>query len=165
MNETDNATHGAQVVRVELRTELIEELLAEARKLTATIAAQQAILDQFDSAARALQGAGDALASTVRSELADVDMNLYLKDDAPRAGCTLVIRLQEKGWKLDAYAPGFGPSGAKGRISSYFSRRLGSTGIAVDALIERGFDWGWAIGQMNKAEDAYAASLGSPVTV
>ena len=76
-----------------------------------------------------------------------------------------MIHLTESHWDLDAYAPGYGPTGAEGLISAYAARRHGSAGIAIDALIERGFDWRWAVGQMIKAEDAYAASLGSGVTV
>lgn len=158
-------TDSTTPIATEVRMELIDELLAEVRKLTAAIAATQATIGQFASAAQALQGASDALAIAARPERAAVDMNLYVDDAAPRAGCTLVFRLTETRWDLDAYAPGYGPTGHVGLISSYAPRPLGSAGIAIDAVIARGFDWRWALPQMIRAERDYSASLGSGVSV
>lgn len=164
-NKLDVPADSTTLIATEVRKELIDELLAEVRKLTAAIAATQATIGQFASAAQALQGASDALAIATRPERALVDMNDYFKDDVPRAGCTLVIKLTDTRWDLDAYAPGYGPTGHVGLISSYAPRPLGSAGIAIDAVIARGFDWRWALPQMIRAERDYSASLGSGVTV
>ena len=93
----------------------------------------------------------------------NVNLNDYTGDNYPRAGCTLVIRLTEKGWCMDVFAPGYAPGGSAGLIESYFSRPHGSTGLAVDSFIQHGSDWRSRIPAMVTAENDY--SSGSAVTL
>lgn len=93
----------------------------------------------------------------------NVNLNDYTGDNYPRAGCTLVIRLTEKGWCMDVFAPGYAPGGSFGLIESYFPRPHGSTGLAVDSFIQHGSDWRSRIPAMVRAENDY--SSGSAVTL
>lgn len=95
--------------------------------------------------------------------VSNVNLNDYTGDNYPRAGCTLVIRLTEKGWCMDVFAPGYAPGGNAGLIESYFPRPHGSTGLAVDSFIQHGSDWRSRIPAMVRAENDY--SSGSAVTL
>lgn len=92
----------------------------------------------------------------------NVNLNDYTGNNYPRAGCTLVIRLTEKNWSMDVFAPGYAPGGHAGLINSYFPRPHGSTGMAVDSFIQRGSDWRPLIPAMVRAEKDYMS--GSDVT-
>lgn len=130
---------------------MTKEILDEIRLLSARV--------------RALETQITAAMENGTAAPADLDMNVYSSDSASRVGCTIVIHVNEADWELDVYAPGCPPVGRIGLISHYFPRKHGSAGVAVDALIEKGFDWRHAIPRMKKAEKDYSESLGSGVTV
>ena len=92
--------------------------------------------------------------------VSNVNLNDYKGDNYPRAGCTLVIWLAEKGWCMDVFAPGYAPGGSAGLIESYSPRPHGSTGMAVDSFIRHGSDWRSRIPAMVEAEKGYSEGAG-----
>lgn len=93
-----------------------------------------------------------------------VNMNDYLRDDHPRMGCTLVVRLSEDSWALEVYAPGFEIEKTPYLISSYFPRNYGSLGIALDAYAA-GKTIRSVFPDMAKAERAYSNVSPSATTL
>lgn len=83
------------------------------------------------------------------------DTTRYRSDEAPREGCTLVIHLEKSKWCLDVYAPGYAPNGRDGMIAAYPRRPYGSTGTAIDFLIEHGFNLRRTNKEMTNEEAAY----------
>ncbi|MGK5080485.1 hypothetical protein [Janthinobacterium sp. HLX7-2] len=93
------------------------------------------------------------------ADQANADMRDYCGETHPVAGCTLVLRFGTDRWDAVSYAPGYAPFGREGVISDFFSRPLGSAGIAVDSFIRNGGTWKPDFARMVQAERDYSVGI------
>lgn len=126
------------------------------RKLDELIAAQERSNELLESLLKRTD--------VMKPAAAPANLSPYCGDNYSRTGCTMVIQIAEDQWCLRVYAPGYAPVGELGCIERYFARPHGSTGIAVDAFIQRGADLRHVLPEMGEAERAYASVSGSIVT-
>lgn len=87
------------------------------------------------------------------------EMHKYCGASHPIAGCTLVLRFGTDSWDAMSYAPGYEPVGLEGMISNFFSRPMGSAGIAVDSFIRNGGHWKPDFARMVQAEQDYSVGI------
>jgi len=87
----------------------------------------------------------------------------YATDDYPRDGCTIVIDLSMDKYCWRVYRPDIRLVASGTAMESYFPRKLGSLGAAIDAFA-RGRAVRSAFTEMARAEGAYESECGSSVT-
>jgi hypothetical protein len=108
---------------------------------------------------RAARMSGHAQNVRLGADHAKADMRDYCGETHPIAGCTLVLRFGTDRWEAASYAPGYEPVGREGMISNFFSRPLGSVGIAVESFIRNGGTWKPDFARMAEAERDYSVGI------